>query len=166
MWRGWDLIQILGAGKNGWTGQREGESGSTWPSGLTARMMWMWPTSLVTKQPRSFPDSPTSGRVWWRWSDWQIRFQDLASFMGLPGWLSGKEFTCNAGTTGNAGWIPWSRKSPGGGHGNPLQYLCLENPMCKGAWGCTVHGVTKSWTQLKWLNMCGILYSNNKMETI
>ena len=43
----------------------------------------------------------------------------------------------------------WIRKiSPGGGHGNPLQYSCLENSMDKGAWWATVHGVTKSWTQL------------------
>ena len=37
----------------------------------------------------------------------------------------------------------------GGGHGNPLQYSCLENPMDRGAWQATVHGVTKSQTQLK-----------------
>ena len=37
-----------------------------------------------------------------------------------------------------------SKESPGGGHGNPLQYSCLENPMDRGAWGATVHGVAKS----------------------
>jgi len=36
--------------------------------------------------------------------------------------------------------------SPGGGHGNPLQYSCLENPMDRGAWWATVHGVSKRWT--------------------
>ena len=41
------------------------------------------------------------------------------------------------------------RRSPGGGHGNPLQYYCLENPMDRGVWGSTVHGVAKSRTQLK-----------------
>ena len=49
--------------------------------------------------------------------------------MGLPWRLSGKESVCNAGDTGNAGPIPGSGRSPGGGPGNPLQYLCLENPM-------------------------------------
>ena len=39
--------------------------------------------------------------------------------------------------------------SPGGGHGNPLKYSCLENPMDRGAWRATVHGVEKSQTQLK-----------------
>ena len=48
--------------------------------------------------------------------------------------------------------LGWGR-SPGGGHGNPLQYSCLENPMDRGAWWATVHGVSKSWTQLKHLSM-------------
>ena len=48
----------------------------------------------------------------------------------------------------DAGLIPGSGRSPGGGNGNPLQYSCLENPMDRGAWWATVHGVTKSWTGL------------------
>ena len=60
---------------------------------------------------------------------------------GLPWWLSGKESTCNAG---DAGLIPGSGISPGGGHGNPLQFSCLENPMDRGAWRATVHRVAKS----------------------
>ena len=51
-------------------------------------------------------------------------------------------------------WV-WS---PGGGHGNPLWYSCLEKPVDKGAWRATVHRVTKSWTQLKWLST----YIHNK----
>ena len=43
---------------------------------------------------------------------------------------------------------PGSGRSPGGGHGNPLQYSCLKNPMDRGAWQATVHGVSKSWTRL------------------
>ena len=42
--------------------------------------------------------------------------------------------------------IPGLGRSPGGGHGNPLQYSCLENPMDRGAWWATVHGIAKSWT--------------------
>jgi len=49
---------------------------------------------------------------------------------------------------GNRDWTPGSRRSPGEGNGNPLQYSCLENPMDRGAWQVTVHGVTKSWTRL------------------
>ena len=40
------------------------------------------------------------------------------------------------------------RRSPGEGYGNPLQYSCLGNPMDRGAWQATVHGVAKSWTRL------------------
>ena len=45
--------------------------------------------------------------------------------------------------------IPGVERSPRGGHGNSLQYSCLENPMDRGAWQATVHRVTQSWTQMK-----------------
>ena len=64
---------------------------------------------------------------------------------GLPQWLSDRESTCNAGDLGT---IPGLGRYPGGGHGNPLQYPCLGNPTDRGAWQATVHGVTKSRTQL------------------
>ena len=51
------------------------------------------------------------------------------------------------------GLIPRSGRSPGRGHGNPFQYYCLENPMARGAWQATVHGVAKSPTQLKQFSM-------------
>ena len=54
-----------------------------------------------------------------------------------------KESACNAGDTGDAGSIPGSARSPGGGNGNPLQYSCLGNPMDRGPWRATVHGVAK-----------------------
>ena len=47
-------------------------------------------------------------------------------------------------SAGDKGLIPRSRRSPGGGHGNVLQYSCLDNPMEKGAWQATVYGITKS----------------------
>ena len=50
------------------------------------------------------------------------------------------------------GSIPWSGKSPGGGHSNPLQDSCLENLMDRGEGWAAVHGVTESWTQLKRLH--------------
>ena len=49
----------------------------------------------------------------------------------------------DAGDIRDAGSIPWSGRSPGGGNGNPLQYCCLENPMDRGAWQATVHGITE-----------------------
>ena len=50
----------------------------------------------------------------------------------------------NAGDLRNVGPIPGSGGSPGEGNSNPLQYSCLENPMDRGAWQVTVHGVAKS----------------------
>ena len=64
---------------------------------------------------------------------------------GLPYSSNGKDSAYNAG---DLGLIPGSERSPGGGHGNPLQYSCLENPMDRGAGQATVHGVAKSQTQL------------------
>ena len=61
----------------------------------------------------------------------------------FPGSSAGKESACNVGDLGS---IPELGRSPGGGHGNPLQYSCLENPMDRGAQLATVHGVAKSWT--------------------
>ena len=55
----------------------------------------------------------------------------------------------SAGDVRDTGFIPGSGRPPGGGHSNPLQYSCLENPMDKGDWQATVHSVTKSQTQLK-----------------
>ena len=59
-------------------------------------------------------------------------------------WLSGKESACNAGATGDVRLIPGLGRSPGGGHGNPLQYSCLENPKDRGARQATVHRVAES----------------------
>ena len=64
-----------------------------------------------------------------------------------------KNLPADAGNIRDMGSIPGSGRSPGGGHGNPLQYSCLENPMDRGAWQATVYGVTESWTQLKQLSI-------------
>ena len=63
----------------------------------------------------------------------------------LPGSIVGKEFACNAGDPGS---IPGLGRSPGEGHGNPLEYSCLENSMDRGTWQALVCGATKSWTRL------------------
>ena len=57
------------------------------------------------------------------------------------------------------GSIPGLERSPGEGNGNPLQYSCLENPMEGGAWEATVHGVTKSRTQLSMVGKSCLLTS-------
>ena len=111
-----------------------------------------------------------------RWFDSITDLMDMnmSKLQGFPGGSDGKESTCNMGDLGS---IPGSGRSPGGWHGNPVQYSCLENPhgqrsltgyspwgctesdtieMSKwqeiveerGAWCATVHRVAKSWTQL------------------
>ena len=71
--------------------------------------------------------------------------------MGLPlGFPDGsvvKNLPANAGDIGDAGSIPGSERSPGKANGNALQYPCLENPMDRGAWWATVHGIAKSGPQ-------------------
>ena len=63
--------------------------------------------------------------------------------MGFPGGSDGKVSAHNVGDPGS---IPGLGRSPGEGNGHPFQYSCLENPMDRGAWQATVHGVAKSWT--------------------
>ena len=67
--------------------------------------------------------------------------------LGFPSGAVVKNPPANARDTGDAGTIPGSGRSPGGGNGNPLQYSCLENSMDWGAWRATVHGVPKRETQ-------------------
>ena len=61
----------------------------------------------------------------------------------FPGGSDGKEPVCSVGDLGS---IPGFGRSPGGGHGNPLQYSCLENPTDRGVWQATVHRIAKSQT--------------------
>ena len=75
-----------------------------------------------------------------------------------PGWQNfadftsgseGKESACNAGGTRDMGSAPELGKSPAERNGNPLWYSSLENPLDRGVWCTSVHGVTKSWTWLR-----------------
>ena len=68
--------------------------------------------------------------------------------MGFPGGTVGKE-AASSGDIREMGLISGLGRSPRGGHGNPLQYSCLENPVDRGAWRAAVHRVTKSRTRLK-----------------
>ena len=75
------------------------------------------------------------------------------SRLGFPGGSVVKNPPTNAGDVRYMGTIPVSRKSPGGVHGNPFQYFCLENPVDKGVWLATVHRISKCWTRLKQLSV-------------
>ena len=68
--------------------------------------------------------------------------------MGFPGGSVAKNLLVSVGDTGNAGSIPGSGRSPGGGNGNLLQYSCLADPKDRGAWQATVHGTATCQTWL------------------
>ena len=70
---------------------------------------------------------------------------DFRKDRGFPRGSDGKESACNAE---HLSLIHGLGRSPGEGNGNPLQYPCLENPVDRGTWQATVHGVRKSWTRL------------------
>ena len=93
--------------------------------------------------------------------------------------LCGKESACNVRDTGDLGFIPGSGRSPGQGHGKPLHYFCLENPMDRRVWRATVHGVAQSRTRLKQLSthacrvirelaflLCSPLYADSVKEKL
>ena len=67
----------------------------------------------------------------------------LIGIKGFPGSCDGIESAYNAGDLGSVSGLG---RSPGEGHGNPLQYSCLENSMDRAAWRATIHGVTESQT--------------------
>ena len=76
-------------------------------------------------------------------SHWAYKLQSfsgLSLFRSFPGGTSGKEPTCQCRRPRRYSLIPGSGRSPGGGHGNPLQCSCLENPTDRGAWQAPVHG--------------------------
>ena len=102
-----------------------------WSSGLPLQGVWI--QSLV-REPRSLMLHGAARKK---------------KSTGLPGGTHGKEPPSNAGDVRDTGLTPGSARSPGGEHGNPLQYSCLENPMDRGAWQATVHRAAKSQTQLK-----------------
>ena len=85
---------------------------------------------------------------------WGIQCKRTISYTqkGIPRWHSGATVVKNLSATvedaRDMSSIPGSGRFPGVGNGNPLQYSCLENPVDRGAWRPTVHGVTNSWTRL------------------
>ena len=81
-----------------------------------------------------------------------FNYTNPISNWGFPGGARGKELLCQCRRLRDTVVIPGLGRSPGGGHGNPLHYACLQNPMDRGACGLQSTGVAKSWMQLKWLS--------------
>ena len=100
-------------------------------SGLNAKTLGC----IITSVPRPF------------FHLWSLQFTG-----GFLGGGSGKEPICRGKRHRDMGLIPRLRRPPGGGHGNPLQYYCLENSMDRGAWQAVVHRVSQSQIQLKLLS--------------
>ena len=110
----------------------------------------MWLPGQFPKQ--IFRTATQSGSVCLSLGQWSLSGQ-LSGAQGMkywlyPGGLMAKNLPANAGDGGNVSSIPGSGRSPWGGHGNPLQYSCLKNPMDRGPWWATVHGVTRSQIRL------------------
>ena len=80
---------------------------------------------------------------WLRKIPWRRDRLTTPVFLGFLGGSDGEESTCNMGDVGS---IPGLGRPPGGGHGNPLQYSCLENPLGRGLLQATVHSISKSQT--------------------
>ena len=112
-----------------------------------------------TGEPGGLP-SMGSHRVGHDWSD--LAAAVAVTLIGEGGALVVKNLPANAGDIRDASSIPEPGRSPGEGHGNPLQYSCLENHMDRGDWQSTVHRVTKSQTRLKWLSTHATLITSAK----
>ena len=152
---------------------------SSWRTGLVALHMWDLPgpgikamsSALQSVQLPSrvrlcdsvdcsmpgFPvhlQPPELAQAHWATREALFRYMCMMAFKGRMSFLHGSavESSCSVGDVRYTGLIPGSGRSPGGGHGNPLQYSCLENPMDRGAWQATIHGVAKSQIRLKRLS--------------
>jgi len=139
----WERLKAGGEGDDrGWDGWMASPTQWTWV--WVNSRSWWW-----TGRPGVL-QSMGSQRVRFRSLPHIIHFTMIksSSIKGLPTWHSGNEPSCPAGDTGDVGSVPGSWRCPGGGHGSPLQYSCLENSMDRGAWWATVHGVTKSQTRM------------------
>ena len=107
------------------------------------------------KQSHQLKRARVRGLVSWKFKKKRYEIAILDSGMceeicqiGFPSSSAVKNPPTNAGDAEEVGSIPGSGRSPGEGNGNPFQYSCLENPMDRGTWKVTVHGVAKSWTRL------------------
>ena len=93
----------------------------------------------------------------WAWKfAWRRNGLQTPVLLDFPGGSDSKESVCSVGDLSSTTGLG---RSPGGGHSNPLQYSCLENPMDRGDWRAIIHRVTKTWSRMKWLTSHAYLES-------
>ena len=95
-----------------------------------------------------------------------VNLSDRRTSQGFPGGASGREPTCQCRTHRDLGSIPGSGRSPGGGHGDPLQYFCLENPLDRGFWQAILEStvlqrVGHDWSDLARMRVPVVYYHDN-----
>ena len=93
-------------------------------------------------------------KSWVRKIPWRRNRLPTPVFLGFPGGSDSKESACSAKDLHS---IPGLGRSPGGGHGNPLQYPCLKNPVDRKAWWAAVHMVAKNRTRLSNFHFTSLL---------
>ena len=136
----WERLRARGEGDDrGWDGWMASPTQWTWVwvnSGI-----WWWTGRPGVLQSMGLQRVVHDCATELNWTELQYRASWVVLVVKNP--------PANAGDARHMGLIPESGRSPGGGHGNPLQYSCLDNPMDRGVWWAAVHGVAKSWIWLK-----------------
>ena len=161
--RQWHPTPVLLPGKShGWRSLVGCSPWGRWGSDMTEWLHFHFSVSCIGEgngNPLqcSCLENPRDGGAWWAavygvtqsWTQLKrLNSSSSKHTRGFPDGSAGKESTCNARDTGDVGLIPRSGRSPGGGHGNLLQYSCLENPMDSGTWWATVQWIAKNQTWL------------------
>ena len=138
------LGKIEGRRRRGWQRMR-------WLDGITDLMDWVWASFWSwwwTGKPGMLQSVHGVTKSQTRLSDWTY----FVFHMGFLGDTSGKELTYQCRRWKRCGFDPGLGRSPGRGHGNPLQYSCLGNPRDRGTWWAPVHEAAKNQKRRKWLS--------------
>ena len=143
--------------------------GMNWEFGVDVYTLLILYIKQITNENQLYNLRNLLSALWWPKKEGNPKKGDICVHTtSLPAGVTGKE--PNAEDLRDASSVPGSGRWPGGGHGNPPQYFCLENPMDRGAWRAPreVHRVAKSQTWLKWLstracthNRFTLLFSRN-----
>ena len=149
----WARLKAEGEWDREWDGWMASPTRWTWVWASSRRWWWEGKPDML--------QSMGLQRVGHDWSDWTKLIVDCRASQVV---LVITNLPANAGATGDSGLIPGLGRSPGGGHGNPLECSCLENPMDRGAWWAIwsigLQRVGHDWSNLAWhiVNIVTMLY--------